>query len=415
MRKILSVLLIFSSLCVFSQSKSLNVLYIGNSYTATNDLPRMISTLAGTVGYTISHDENLPGGAFWAHHCQNESYTKIIKGGWDYVVLQEQSQNPSFPWGQFYNECEPYADILDSVNHVYNPCGRTMYFMTWGHKNGDQGNCNNFPVLCTYEGMDSMLCLRYEYLANKHQADVSPVGVLWHYIRDNYSTIDLYSGDGSHPSMYGSYAAACAFVTVLCETDPTRITDDYSLDPTITAIIRTAAKAVVYDSLSKWKAAPSDSVKTDFSYRHNGLTVIFTSGVKSADSYLWSFGDGNTSTDENPTYNYSDYGEYEVTLEVHNCGKTGMKKHTLILSDVQVCESVSDHVSIAPNPAKDNVSVTVENSMVGSQAVIYDIAGRKVMQFVINATVTDVNVSGWSKGMYLLKLNNGVAKKIIVL
>lgn len=415
MRRISFLLLFSCCICVYSQSKDIRVMYVGNSYTATNDLPRIITTLATTVGYNITSDENLPGGTTWAQHCQNESYVKILKGGWDYVVLQEQSQLPSFPWTQFYSECEPYADILDSINHVYNPCGRTMYYMTWGRKNGDQLNCENFPVLCTYEGMDSMLRIRYEYLAHKHNADISPVGVLWHYIRDNYPSIELYSGDESHPSMIGSYAAACAFVTVMCEVDPTAISDNYSVDPNVADIIRSAAKAVVYDSLSKWKAAPSDTIKADFTHRSNDLTVYFTAGVKAADAYLWNFGDGNTSTDENPIYTYAGYGEYEVTLEVQHCGKAGIKKHTVVLSDVQVRESVSNYVNIWPNPAKDNVLITVDDHMTGSQAVIYDIAGRRVQQFIINATHTEVNVSGWSKGVYLLKLNNGVAKKIIVL
>jgi PKD repeat protein len=38
--------------------------------------------------------------------------------------------------------------------------------------------------------------------------------------------------------------------------------------------------------------------------------------------YIWDFGDGNTSTEENPRYLYSEVGEYDVTLEVttiHGC------------------------------------------------------------------------------------------------
>ncbi|MEM6515546.1 MAG: PKD domain-containing protein [Bacteroidota bacterium] len=46
----------------------------------------------------------------------------------------------------------------------------------------------------------------------------------------------------------------------------------------------------------------------------NTLTVIFRSFSTDAVSYLWDFGDGNTSTEENPDYTYATGGLYTVTL-----------------------------------------------------------------------------------------------------
>ncbi len=44
------------------------------------------------------------------------------------------------------------------------------------------------------------------------------------------------------------------------------------------------------------------------------LEYAFKNNSKNADSYLWDFGDGNTSTEENPTHLYSEAGEYTVIL-----------------------------------------------------------------------------------------------------
>lgn len=44
------------------------------------------------------------------------------------------------------------------------------------------------------------------------------------------------------------------------------------------------------------------------------LKVLFSNLSASATSYSWSFGDGNTSTDKDPSNTYADYGTYEVTL-----------------------------------------------------------------------------------------------------
>ncbi|MBU2949952.1 PKD domain-containing protein [Tamlana agarivorans] len=46
----------------------------------------------------------------------------------------------------------------------------------------------------------------------------------------------------------------------------------------------------------------------------NNLSVIFRSYATDAVSYLWDFGDGNTSTDANPNYTYADGGLYDVKL-----------------------------------------------------------------------------------------------------
>ncbi len=51
-----------------------------------------------------------------------------------------------------------------------------------------------------------------------------------------------------------------------------------------------------------------------FVYEIDGLTVDFTNNSENADSYSWNFGDGNSSTEENPSHTYEDGGEYTVVL-----------------------------------------------------------------------------------------------------
>ena len=73
------------------------VLFLGNSYTASNNLPLIISNFAASVNDTLIYDFNTPGGyTLDQHYADTNSTNKIIAGGWDYVVMQEQSQLPSF-------------------------------------------------------------------------------------------------------------------------------------------------------------------------------------------------------------------------------------------------------------------------------------------------------------------------------
>ncbi|MDO8969531.1 MAG: PKD domain-containing protein, partial [Saprospiraceae bacterium] len=66
----------------------------------------------------------------------------------------------------------------------------------------------------------------------------------------------------------------------------------------------------------------------------NGSTVTFTNTTNgNAASYLWNFGDGNTSTETNPVHIYADPGTYDVTLTAtNNCGSNTILKQIIIVS-----------------------------------------------------------------------------------
>ena len=72
-----------------------------------------------------------------------------------------------------------------------------------------------------------------------------------------------------------------------------------------------------------------------FSSIVNGPLVNFTNLTTNASSYLWDFGDGNTSTEINPSHQYSLNGEYSVTLSATNdCGTTMVTQSVFITSSV---------------------------------------------------------------------------------
>ena len=100
--------------------------------------------------------------------------------------------------------------------------------------------------------MDSLLKLRYRQMAIDNQAILSPVGALWKYIRTTYPEINLYSTDGSHPSLEGSYAAACCMIAAMLRTDPYLITYSSTLEPVVAEKIKLAAQEVVFDNLLEW-------------------------------------------------------------------------------------------------------------------------------------------------------------------
>ena len=82
---------------VILTAQSLEVLFIGNSYTYANNMPQMVSEIALSFGDSLIYETSTPGGATFNIHSTNIStLNKISQKPWDYIVLQAQSQEPSF-------------------------------------------------------------------------------------------------------------------------------------------------------------------------------------------------------------------------------------------------------------------------------------------------------------------------------
>jgi hypothetical protein len=253
---------ILCSITLFGQQTK-RVLFLGNSYTHVNNLPQLLADIANSTGKTLIFDMNAPGGYYLGEHLTNStSLAKIASGNWDNVVLQDQSMALAYP--STYMNSIPYSVKLDSIIKVHNLCAQTMFYSTWGRKPGDAYWCT--PPECSvdtvitrnYYQMDSTITSHYKVFADSVKASMTPVGAAWRYIRQNYPSIELFQSDESHPSLAGSYAAACCFYTTLFRSDPTFITFNSGLSVTDAVNIKYAVKQIVYDHLIDWNVGPYD-------------------------------------------------------------------------------------------------------------------------------------------------------------
>lgn len=325
MRVILYILLLLSCHTLVAQTTR-KVLFLGNSYTSVNNLPQLISNAAQSAGDVLLYDSYTPGGYTLQDHYQDANSTDKIKNqSWDYIVLQGQSQEPITKSGKFKGGAGALKKHIDQ----YNSCSVIMLYVTWGRKNGDPTNCAQFPVMCTYAGMDTTIRNTYYDLAGNINAEVSPVSVVWRYLRSNHPGINLYQSDESHPSLAGSYAAACCFYTIIFKKDPTLITYNPGLSAADAATIRNAVRSQVYANINAWdfKQPPA----SDFDYEIGAGTnqVLLTHRYSPAvEQYSWTFGDGATSNISNPSHSYSSDGTYKITLTTSSCDLQGLHTST---------------------------------------------------------------------------------------
>lgn len=388
-----------------------SALFLGNSYTAVNNLPNLVWNMAESTGDSLIYDSNTPGGyTLQGHSTNTTSLTKIMSGNWDYVVLQDQSQLPSFPDAQVQSDVYPYARKLNDTIRKYNECAETIFYMTWGRKNGDASNCPVWPPVCTYQGMDSLLRLRYEYMADDNQGILSPVGAAWRYDRTYYPTIELYSADESHPSAAGSYLAACSFYTVIYRKDPSFIAWDYSLSATDANILRQVAKAVVYDSLMYWNVGKYDPVAGFNTNIVSGLEYEFQDTSMYSDSVSWNFGDGTSANGNYVTHTYPADGTYLVTQIVKSCQYSDTAYYSLTINTTSVLEKDKASIFIYPNPGNGTFIVTSQNT---TEYSIFNAIGQSVCSGLFKQGEQTLNIAYPKQGIYFLKTENATYRLVI--
>lgn len=379
------------------------VLFIGNSYTAVNDLPSIISAMATSGGDVLDYQASIPGGMTLQQHSTNQGTLALInQGNWDFVVLQAQSQEPSFPDSQVEADVYPYAKILDSLIHVASPCAKTVFYMTWGRKYGDQANCAFFPPLCTYLGMDSLLQLRYTIMAEDNHAYISPVARVWRQLRNMNPTIELYSQDESHPSPAGSFAAASSFYAILFNKNPENLGYNYSLNANDAAIIKTMAKKVVFDSLNYWRRFDS-LPSSNFVFNQNDAIVTFDNQMEAATSHFWNFGDGETATTMNPTHTYTANGTYNVCLTAIKGCDSVKSCQDIIVSTLSISKVEKESIQLYPNPA--NKSIVIKGISGSFNYAILDISGRE-LQSGKSIGATQISIKTLQNGIYFIQFQN---------
>lgn len=399
-----------------AQVNKLRVLFLGNSFTAANFLPTVFTDAAKSVGDTVIFDFNAPGGFTLQDHFDDVTSTaKIAVGNWNYVVLQEQSQRPSFPDADVLKDVYPYAKKLDSIVHEKNKCGRSVFFQTWGYRDGDPDNCPTWPPVCTYDGMDSMLNLRYTQMASDNNALRSPVGLVFKQLRLTRPALDLYAPDGRHPSEAGTYAAAITFYTILFAKDPTKITYNYTLPPAEADFIRQTVLLNVYNALLKYNVGAYDP-KANFSNTIVSKTVTFNSAASSnVINYNWDFGDGGTSTIANPVHTYASAGAYTVRLIGDNClvKDTFTQMVTITGSGIVHESSLLNSVSLYPNPASTILYLKSNLSLKNLSVELSSLLGQKIMN-IEDYKGQGINIESLSSGIYLVQLKDNTSGATLV-
>jgi hypothetical protein len=180
------------------------VLFIGNSFTQRNNLPDLIAKLAATRGKEMQHRLISAGGASLRRHWNaGHALTAINDGHYDHVVLQEQSTLP------IKNALRMHESVRLFDGAIRGAGATTVLYMTWAR-------------LLAPESQKAITDA-YISIGRELAATVVPVGVVWQIFLRRHDQPVLHDRDRSHPSLAGSYLAACVFLAAMLKEDPTGI------------------------------------------------------------------------------------------------------------------------------------------------------------------------------------------------
>ncbi len=191
------------------------VLFIGNSYTYVNDLPSMLESLAKAEGKKLRVDSYTKGAATLMEFMTNPVHARcremVSKGGFNYVILQDQSQTPYFTPERTLDYGKQWCELAKEAGAT------PVLFITWAHAQPNKkGHFEPLPGM--QEGLTSTYC----QLAEATGAKVAPVGEAWKrwHRHKKHGDTPLHDRDGSHPNALGSYLSACVLYATLFRESP---------------------------------------------------------------------------------------------------------------------------------------------------------------------------------------------------
>lgn len=206
-----------------------NILFVGNSFTHYNEgLETHYAALVKSADPTFEgriQGQTISGGRMPQHKIG--LFHKLDTDPWDIIVLQGHSMGPisEVTSGQFRDAARMYAPKIRESG------AEPVFFMTWAY--------TDRPA------MTAQLEEAYTSIGTELDAQVVPVGLAFARAHEENPGVALRTEDRKHPTLAGTYLAACTFYAALCGESPEGLSYTAGLEPeTATWLQRIASQSV---------------------------------------------------------------------------------------------------------------------------------------------------------------------------
>lgn len=178
---------------------TLRVLFVGNSYTFTSNMPHLVSLISNKTNTKLITSKSTAGGAtlkdHWTHKKGLSTKKDIKNGNYDVVIIQEHSMGTIEKKADFLDYSKKFCDLIKSTG------AKPYLFVTWALKKVPQ-----------YQDTITKV---YKEAAQLNNCNLILVGEAWQLAYRLRPDIELFKQDGTHPSDLGAFLTACVFVNTL--------------------------------------------------------------------------------------------------------------------------------------------------------------------------------------------------------
>ncbi|MCL2376730.1 MAG: SGNH/GDSL hydrolase family protein [Defluviitaleaceae bacterium] len=174
------------------------ILYAGNSFIFTGDVPWQLKSLAARHGVEIAYRDVSAGGATLTSSRAN-AIKEMQRIRFDYVVMQDQSRRP-------LNDIDGFLCDVRILSVAAKESGAmpVLYNPAWANIDGKPD-----------EKLQNILTAAYKQAAHENDAILVNAGDAWVYAYNAIPNLSLYAEDMFHANDAGAFLTACVFAATL--------------------------------------------------------------------------------------------------------------------------------------------------------------------------------------------------------
>lgn len=221
----------------------MNALFVGNSFTYYNDMPKIAESIAKDLGYDLTCDSVTVGSHTLEQYADvTDEYGKILDDKlnsstvYNFVILQEQSTRSYTRFDSF----EKGVSTLVNKIHSTQENAEISLYETWGFE--EEANAKQWTV----PQMEDEICAKYEEVGTKYNLPIHYVGEAFSQVYENHKEINLYADDNKHPSYEGSYLSALVHIGTMFNCDVTSTAFNGELSVETANTLKAVASNVIF-------------------------------------------------------------------------------------------------------------------------------------------------------------------------
>ncbi|MCB9234832.1 MAG: PKD domain-containing protein [Bacteroidia bacterium] len=414
--------------CNASFSYSINGAYLTATNTSSGTFSNVIWNFGdGTYGYnpiSVNHTYTTTG---WVSLCLTimDSATNCISTSCDTIYVQANTPNclANFSYtvsglnvtftntstGIYNNSLWVFGDNstsnLTNPTHTYAAPG--TYNVLLGISGNSNGCADSIVIPVTVTGGSSNCVASYTYTTSGNTLAVVNTST------GSFTSVNWMFGDGgtaSGSTATHTYSSAGAYIVCVVVSDSNSNCYDIYCD-----------SVVVSGSSSSCQANFTTYPDTTGQYGLIGINLSSGSNL----SYMWTFGDGGSSTAQYPIHTYASAGTYQICLTVSNGNCTSTfcdtvtvtqkMASTLTIIFLDPATAVTQplpgpEVAVYPNPFNGSFNIALDLQNGGQVAAeLYDLSGKsvaKVFEGTLNSGKSELNFAAeqTAPGVYFLRV-----------